>query len=192
MPSRIVTLTVNGAERELIARPSTTLLAALRETLGLMGAKRGCAQGGCGSCTVLLDGRPVVACLIPVVTVDGAAVETIEGQADGERLSDVQQAFVDGFATQCGFCTPGMIMSATALLDRNPDPTRQEVAEAVCGNVCRCTGYEPIITAVLTAAERRREAAAEPGTREPGTPETATPETATPETAMPETAGADR
>ncbi|MEV4805721.1 (2Fe-2S)-binding protein [Nonomuraea sp. NPDC049421] len=187
MPSRIVTLKVNGAERELIARPSTTLLSALRETLGLMGAKRGCAQGGCGSCTVLLDGRPVVACLIPVVTVDGAAVETIEGQADGERLSDVQQAFVDGFATQCGFCTPGMIMSATALLDRNPDPTRQEVAEAICGNVCRCTGYEPIITAVLTAAERRREATAEPGRPEPATPEPATAGPATPETA-----GADR
>ncbi|UBU10274.1 (2Fe-2S)-binding protein [Nonomuraea gerenzanensis] len=159
MPSTIVTLTLNGTERELIARPSTTLLDALRETFGLMGAKRGCGQGGCGSCTVLLDGRPVVSCLIPVVTVDGSAVETIEGLADGDRLTDVQQAFVDHFATQCGFCTPGMIMSATALLDREPDPTRQDVAEAICGNVCRCTGYEPIITAVLSAAARRRAAA---------------------------------
>ncbi|MEV4172774.1 (2Fe-2S)-binding protein [Nonomuraea sp. NPDC049709] len=162
MPSTIVTLKLNGTERELIARPSTTLLNALRETFGLMGAKRGCAQGGCGSCTVLLDGRPVVSCLVPVVTVDGSTVETIEGLADGDRLSDVQQAFVDLFATQCGFCTPGMIMSATALLDRNPDPSRQEVTEAICGNVCRCTGYEPIITAVLTAAERRRGAAPAP------------------------------
>jgi carbon-monoxide dehydrogenase small subunit len=167
MPSQIVTLTLNGAERELIARPSMTLLTALRETFGLMGAKRGCAQGGCGSCTVLLDGRPVVSCLVPVVTVDGSSVETIEGQADGERLSDVQQAFVDGFATQCGFCTPGMIMSATALLDRNPDPTRQDVIEAICGNVCRCTGYEPIINAVLDAARRRRQAASDSEEREP-------------------------
>lgn len=162
MPSTIVTLKLNGTERELIARPSTTLLNALRETFGLMGAKRGCAQGGCGSCTVLLDGRPVVSCLIPVMTVDGSAVETIEGLADGDRLDDVQQAFVDLFATQCGFCTPGMIMSATALLNRKPDPTSQEVTEAICGNVCRCTGYEPIIAAVLTAAERRRGAAPAP------------------------------
>ncbi|MFC4117833.1 (2Fe-2S)-binding protein [Nonomuraea zeae] len=162
MPSTIVTLKLNGTERELIARPSTTLLNALRETFGLMGAKRGCAQGGCGSCTVLLDGRPVVSCLIPVVTVDGSTVETIEGQADGDRLSAVQQAFVDHFATQCGFCTPGMIMSATALLDRTPNPTRQEVSEAICGNVCRCTGYEPIIAAVLAAAERGRDALPEP------------------------------
>ncbi|MEV6039359.1 (2Fe-2S)-binding protein [Nonomuraea sp. NPDC052116] len=158
MASTIVTLKVNGTERELIARPSTTLLSALRDTLGLMGAKRGCAQGGCGSCTVLLDGRPVVSCLIPVVTIDGSAVETIEGLAEGDRLGDVQQAFVDLFATQCGFCTPGMIMSATALLNRKPDPTRQDVTEAICGNVCRCTGYEPIIAAVLAAAQRRRSA----------------------------------
>jgi carbon-monoxide dehydrogenase small subunit len=157
MSSKIVTLELNGTERELIARPSTTLLEALRETFGLMGAKRGCAQGGCGTCTVLLDGRPVVACLIPVVTIDGSRVRTIEGLADGERLAEVQQAFVDHFATQCGFCTPGMIMSATALLDRNPDPTRQDVVEAICGNVCRCTGYEPIVTAILAAAERRRD-----------------------------------
>ncbi|MFI7131667.1 (2Fe-2S)-binding protein [Nonomuraea sp. NPDC050153] len=156
MSSTIVTLKVNGTERELIARPSTTLLSALRDTLGLMGAKRGCAQGGCGSCTVLLDGRPVVSCLIPVVTIDGSAVETIEGLAEGDRLGDVQQAFVDLFATQCGFCTPGMIMSATALLKRKPDPTRQDVTEAICGNVCRCTGYEPIIAAVLAAARHRR------------------------------------
>lgn len=157
MSSKIVTLELNGTERELIARPYTTLLEALRETFGLMGAKRGCAQGGCGTCTVLLDGRPVVACLIPVVTIDGSRVRTIEDLADGERLTEVQQAFVDHFATQCGFCTPGMIMSATALLDRNPDPTRQDVVEAICGNVCRCTGYEPIVTAILAAAERRRD-----------------------------------
>ena len=153
---KIVNLRVNGVGQAFIARPGTTLLLALREQLGLTGAKRGCAQGACGSCTVLLDGQPVVSCLVPAVTVDGAEVATIEGLADGQVLSDVQQAFLDGFATQCGFCTPGMIMSAEALLDRNPDPTRDEVNEAISGNVCRCTGYEPIVSAILDAAARRR------------------------------------
>ncbi|MBM2620785.1 (2Fe-2S)-binding protein [Actinoplanes sp. LDG1-06] len=153
---KIVNLKVNGVGRTFIARPETTLLLALREQLGLTGAKRGCAQGACGSCTVLLDGQPVVSCLVPAVTVDGSDVATVEGLADGRKLSDVQQAFLDGFATQCGFCTPGMIMSAEALLDRNPNPTRDEVNEAISGNVCRCTGYEPIVSAILDAAERRR------------------------------------
>ena len=156
---RIVNLKVNGVGQTFLARPETTLLLALRDQLGLTGAKRGCAQGACGSCTVLLDGEPVVSCLVPAVTVDGADVATVEGLADGEKLSDVQQAFLDGFATQCGFCTPGMIMSAEALLDRNPNPTRDEVNEAISGNVCRCTGYEPIVSAILDAAERRREGA---------------------------------
>ncbi|MDG4825322.1 (2Fe-2S)-binding protein [Asanoa sp. WMMD1127] len=156
MPVRIVNLKVNGVEQALMVKPDTTLLLALRERLGLTGAKRGCAQGACGSCTVLLDGAPVVSCLVPAVTVDGADVATVEGLADGPRLSDVQQAFLDGFATQCGFCTPGMIMSAEALLARNPDPTRDEVNEAISGNVCRCTGYAPIVDAILDAAQRRR------------------------------------
>ncbi|WP_240670383.1 (2Fe-2S)-binding protein [Actinoplanes solisilvae] len=156
---RIVNLKVNGVGQAFLARPETTLLLALREQLGLTGAKRGCAQGACGSCTVLLDGEPVVSCLVPAATVDGADIATVEGLADGEKLSDVQQAFLDGFATQCGFCTPGMIMSAEALLDRNPNPTRDEVNEAISGNVCRCTGYEPIVSAILDAAERRREGA---------------------------------
>ena len=153
---KIVNLKVNGADRAFLAQPGTTLLLALREQLGLMGAKRGCAQGACGSCTVLLDGAPVVSCLVPVATVDGADIATVEGLADGPVLSDVQQAFLDGFATQCGFCTPGMIMSAEALLARNPSPTRDAVNEAISGNVCRCTGYEPIVSAILDAAERRR------------------------------------
>jgi aerobic carbon-monoxide dehydrogenase small subunit len=158
VPSQIVTLTVNGSPRELIARPSTTLLHALRENLGLTGTKRGCAQGACGSCAVLLDGEPVVSCLVPVVTVDGAEVTTVEGlaRADG-GLSPLQQAFVDNFAQQCGFCTPGMLMSSCALLRRNPAPTRDEVNEGLSGNVCRCTGYEPIVAAVLDAAERTAE-----------------------------------
>jgi aerobic carbon-monoxide dehydrogenase small subunit len=156
MSIRIVTLHVNGVDRSFMAKPETTLLLALREQLGLTGAKRGCAQGACGSCTVLLDGAPVVSCLVPAATIDGAEVATVEGLADGPRLSDVQQAFLDGFATQCGFCTPGMIMSAEALLSRNPDPTAAEVNEAISGNVCRCTGYEPIVSAILDAARRRR------------------------------------
>ncbi|MEU5988098.1 (2Fe-2S)-binding protein [Spirillospora sp. NPDC047418] len=156
MTVKIVNLKVNGVDKALMAEPGTTLLLALREHLGLMGAKRGCAQGACGSCTVLLDGNPVVSCLVPVATVDGAEVGTVEGLADGQKLSDVQQAFVDGFATQCGFCTPGMIMSAEALLDRNPDPTDDEIGEAISGNVCRCTGYEPIVSAIRDAAAARR------------------------------------
>ncbi|MFI5894554.1 (2Fe-2S)-binding protein [Actinoplanes sp. NPDC051513] len=156
MSVRIVSLKVNGVDKAFMAKPETTLLLALREQLGLMGAKRGCAQGACGSCTVLLDGAPVVSCLVPVVTVAGGDVGTVEGLADGPRLSDVQQAFLDGFATQCGFCTPGMIMSAVALLARNPSPSRDEISEAISGNVCRCTGYEPIVSAILDAAERRR------------------------------------
>ncbi|MDN5852280.1 MAG: (2Fe-2S)-binding protein [Actinomycetia bacterium] len=163
MASQIVTLTVNGAEKEFIAQPSTTLLMALRDSLRLTAAKRGCAQGACGSCTVLLDGEPVVSCVVPVVTVDGATVETLEGRAPDGELDSVQQAFVDGFATQCGFCTSGMIMSAEALLTRNADPTRDEVVEAISGNVCRCTGYEPIVRAILNAAGRKRQHAdAEP------------------------------
>jgi aerobic carbon-monoxide dehydrogenase small subunit len=159
MASRIVSLDVNDRRRELIARPGTTLLAALRDSLGLTAAKRGCAQGACGSCTVLLDDQAVPSCLVPVETVDGATVRTLEGvaAADGE-LDEVQSAFVDGFATQCGFCTAGMIMSAQALLAENPDPSRDDVVEAISGNVCRCTGYEPIIAAILDAAQRRRRA----------------------------------
>ncbi|MEV0715558.1 (2Fe-2S)-binding protein [Asanoa sp. NPDC050611] len=156
MTVKIVNLKVNGVDQAFMAKPATTLLLALREQLGLTGAKRGCAQGACGSCTVLVDGAPVVSCLVPAATVDGADVATVEGLADGQQLSDVQQAFLDGFATQCGFCTPGMIMSAEALLARNPDPTVDDVNEAISGNVCRCTGYAPIVSAILDAAQRRR------------------------------------
>jgi carbon-monoxide dehydrogenase small subunit len=158
MASRVVNLEVNERPREFLAAPGTSLLGSLRDTLGLTAAKRGCAQGGCGTCTVLLDGRPVMACLVAVETVDGARVTTLEGVARGDVLDEVQAAFLDGFATQCGFCTPGMIMAAEALLHRNPDPTREDVVEAISGNVCRCTGYGPIIAAILDAAARRRSA----------------------------------
>lgn len=158
MPSKIVTLRVNDREEEFLARPGATLLGALRDTLGLTAAKRGCAQGACGSCNVLVDGNPVPSCLVPVETVDGADVQTLEGVAPTGDLDEVQQAFLDDFATQCGFCTSGMIMTAEALLAANPDPTRAEVVEAISGNVCRCTGYEPIVNAILDAASRRRSA----------------------------------
>jgi carbon-monoxide dehydrogenase small subunit len=167
MPSRVIELVVNDEPREFLAKPGTTLLTALRETLQLTAAKRGCAQGACGTCTVLLDGEPVMSCLVPVETIDGATVQTLEGVARPERsggeasgrdtsdLDEVQAAFLEGFATQCGFCTSGMIMAAQALLAGNPDPTRDDVVRAISGNVCRCTGYEMIINAILDAAARR-------------------------------------
>jgi carbon-monoxide dehydrogenase small subunit len=167
MRSRVIELTVNDEPREFLAPPGTTLLSALRERLGLTAAKRGCAQGTCGTCTVLLDGDPVMSCLVPVETIDGATVRTLEGVTRPERsggeasgrdrseLDEVQAAFLEGFATQCGFCTSGMIMAAEALLATNPEPTRDDVVRAISGNVCRCTGYESIINAVLDAATRR-------------------------------------
>ncbi len=156
MPSTVIELVVNDEPREFLAAPGATLLSAVRETLGLTAAKRGCAQGTCGTCTVLLDGEPVMACLVPVETVNGASVTTLEGVArdDGE-LDEVQAAFLEGFATQCGFCTSGMIMAAEGLLAVNPAPSREDVVRAISGNVCRCTGYEAIIGAILDAAERR-------------------------------------
>jgi carbon-monoxide dehydrogenase small subunit len=153
----VVELVVNGEPTEFIAPPGMTLLSSLREALGLMAAKRGCAQGACGTCTVLLDGEPVMSCLVPVETVDGARVDTLEGvQAADGSLDEVQASFLENFATQCGFCTSGMIMTAQALLASNPSPTRADVVRAISGNVCRCTGYELIIEAILDAAARRR------------------------------------
>lgn len=156
MPSRVVTLTVNGEQREFLAQPGMNLLTALRERLGLTAAKQGCAQGTCGTCTVVLDGKAVFACLVPVETIDGAQVETLEGLATNGSLDPIQEAFIDGFATQCGFCTSGMIMAAKALLAENPEPTRADVIRAISGNVCRCTGYGAIIDAILDAAARAR------------------------------------
>jgi carbon-monoxide dehydrogenase small subunit len=150
--STIVTLTVNNQEAEFLAKPGTTLLTALREHLGLHAAKRGCAQGTCGSCIVVVDDRAVPSCLVPVVTIDGSRVRTLEGLATGADLSPLQEAFVAGFATQCGVCASGMLMSATALLAENPAPTRLDVVRAISGNVCRCTGYEAMIDAILNAA----------------------------------------
>jgi carbon-monoxide dehydrogenase small subunit len=160
MASRVMELDVNGVPVEMLVAPGTTLLAALREQLGLTAAKRGCNVGTCGSCTVLLDGEPVPSCLVLVETVSGSSVETLEGVAAGDgSLDEVQTAFLEGFATQCGYCTSGMIMAAEGLLRRNPDPSREEVVSAISGNVCRCTGYQTIIAAILQAAADRRAAA---------------------------------
>jgi len=156
MPRVPVTFTVNGAEQAEFVEPGTVLIDILRDKLGLTGAKLGCAQGTCGACSVMVDGRLKLACLIPAERLSGAAVETIEGVDLGGRLHPIQRAFADGFAAQCGFCTSGMILAAKALLDRNPDPDRRAVIEAISGNICRCTGYEPIIAAVLVAAAEMR------------------------------------
>ncbi len=159
MPSSIVTLRVNGREQEFLTRPGTTLLDALRDSLGLTASKKGCAQGTCGTCTVLLDSKPVFACLVPVETVGERKVETLEGLAQGEALHALQESFIENFATQCGFCSSGMIMAAKGLLSSNPNPSRADVVRAISGNVCRCTGYEAIIDAVLAAAAKMKKAA---------------------------------
>jgi carbon-monoxide dehydrogenase small subunit len=153
MPSSVIELQLNGEPVEFLAQPGTTLLSALRDTLGLTAAKRGCGQGTCGTCTCHVDGDAVMSCLVPVETINGSTVKTLEGTTPPDGLSPLQQAFLDGFATQCGFCTPGMIMAAEALLAENPNPTRDDVVRAISGNVCRCTGYESIINAILAAAE---------------------------------------
>jgi carbon-monoxide dehydrogenase small subunit len=159
MPSSVVTLKVNGRAQEFLARPGTTLLDALRDTLSLTAAKKGCAQGTCGTCTVLLDSKPVFACLIPVETIGDCKVETLEGLADGETLHALQESFIENFATQCGFCSSGMIMAAKGLLSSNANPSRADVVRAISGNVCRCTGYESIIDAVLAAAAKMKKSA---------------------------------
>jgi carbon-monoxide dehydrogenase small subunit len=154
MKRSVVSLTVNGTETDLLVQPSATLLDALRENQGLTGTRRGCDQGTCGTCTVLVDGKAMFACLIPVLTIEGASVQTIEGLTPAQGLHPIQEAFVDGFATQCGFCTSGMIMATAALLAENPTPTREDAIRAISGNVCRCTGYEAIIDAIMDAAAR--------------------------------------
>ena len=151
---REITFSVNGERICIQVEANWTLLRVLREELALTGTKSGCERGECGACTVIIDGRPVNSCMILAVEVDGCDIMTIEGEARDGKLSALQQAFIDHGAIQCGFCTAGMVMSARALLMRNPRPTEEEVTEAVCGNLCRCTGYKPIVTAVLDAADR--------------------------------------
>src|SRR5437764_1564093 len=164
-----VGLTLNGAEQNEFVESGATLLAVLRDKLGFTGTKNGCNQGGCGACTVLIDGEPRLACLTLAERCRGKSIETIEGVAKDGEFHPLQQAFIEGFAAQCGFCTPGMILAGKALIERNPVPTRDEVIDAISCNICRCTGYEPIINAILTAAQvMRGEATALRGPAPPG------------------------
>jgi carbon-monoxide dehydrogenase small subunit len=153
-------VTVNGVERELTSPPLETLLHALREELGITSPKAGCQQGGCGACTVLVDGEPRRSCLTPLVAVEGATVTTVEALGEPGRLSPVQAAFYEQYGLQCGFCTPGFVLATTALLARNPRPSRDEILADLSGHVCRCTGYVKIVAAVEAAAGGEVSAAA--------------------------------
>jgi len=153
---RIITLTVNGLRYELAVEPRRTLAELLRYDLGLTGTKIGCSIGDCGACTVLLDGVPTFSCLTLAVEAEGREVLTIEGLADGLRLHPLQEAFVEVGAIQCGFCTPGMVLTALALLRGNPHPTEAEIRRALSGNLCRCTGYQKIVEAVKEGSNKMR------------------------------------
>jgi aerobic-type carbon monoxide dehydrogenase small subunit (CoxS/CutS family) len=155
---KMLELTVNGEHYEVLVEPKTLLVDVLRDQLGLKGAKRGCDSGSCGACTVLLNGKPVHSCSILALQANGGEILTIEGLADGPNLHPIQEAFLDHWALQCGFCTPGQIIAAKALLDENPNPTEEEVKIAMNGHICRCTGYNMITEAILDAAKRLQEA----------------------------------
>ena len=154
MPKQLINLTVNGHPYEVAVEPHWTLLETVREQLALTGSKEGCGTGDCGACSMIVDGRLITSCLMLAPEADGAEVTTIEWLAPNGDLHPVQQAFIDTGGVQCGFCTPGMIMAAKALLDRNHHPTLEEVREGLAGNLCRCTGYTKIYEAVMTAAQR--------------------------------------
>jgi carbon-monoxide dehydrogenase small subunit len=153
-----VKLTINTKTRNVEVEPWHTLLHVLRENFGLTGTKKGCDSGQCGACTVLLNGIPILSCTTLAVRCEGQEIMTIEGLARGDELHPLQQAFIDHFGVQCGFCTPGMILNAKALLDNNPNPTEEEVRATLTGNMCRCTGYVKPVEAILAAAERMRKA----------------------------------
>lgn len=158
MPGKVVVRTViNGEEREILVDPRQTLLEVLREDLNLTGTKEGCGNGNCGACSVIVDGRVANACLILAVQAEGMRIETVEGLARGVELHPLQRVFLEEAALQCGICTPGFLMAAKALLDANPDPSEAEVRHYLAGNLCRCTGYDKIVRAVLKAAEVMRE-----------------------------------
>lgn len=148
----VVRFTLNGDPVEVGVRDSETLVQTLRERFGLTGTKQGCDLGDCGACTVLFDGEPVLSCLVPAADAEGHSVLTIEGLSNGEVLHPLQKAFLDEGAVQCGYCTPGMILTAKSLLDNNPEPTEPEIRRALSGNLCRCTGYSKIVGAVQKAA----------------------------------------
>ena len=152
MVTHTISLIINGTEEQLQVPSNMTLLHALRDKLGFTGTKNGCEAGECGACAVLVDGEPMNSCLVLAVELDGREITTVEGLAEDGKLTPLQQAFADLNAVQCGYCTPGMLMSATALLKRNPHPSQVDIQGALIGNLCRCTGYQRIIDAVLKAS----------------------------------------
>jgi aerobic-type carbon monoxide dehydrogenase small subunit (CoxS/CutS family) len=151
-----LSLTVNGINYAINVEPNRLLVDVLRDVLGLTGTKKSCSEGECGACTVIMDGKPVASCLVLAVDADKKTITTIEGLAEGENLHPLQVSFVRNGGIQCGYCTPGMIMSSKALLDENPDPTTREVRTAISGNLCRCTGYQQIVDSVMAAAKAMR------------------------------------
>jgi carbon-monoxide dehydrogenase small subunit len=154
MTNHAISLIVNGQKEKLLVPSNMTLLHALRDVLGFTGTKNGCEAGECGACTVLVDHEPVNSCLVLAVELDGREITTIEGLAKNGKLTPLQEQFAALNAVQCGYCTPGVLMAATALLDRNPNPNEKEIQEALVGNLCRCTGYQRIIDAVMAAAQQ--------------------------------------
>ncbi len=148
-----INLTINGDSYDVLVEPRKTLLSVLRDTIGLTGAKESCSTGDCGACTVLLDGKPVTSCLVLAISTNGKEITTIEGLASEGELHPVQKAFVEKGAIQCGYCTPGMVLTAKTLLDENPNPTEEEIRRYLAGNLCRCTGYNKIVDAVIYAAQ---------------------------------------
>ncbi|MGA2027304.1 MAG: (2Fe-2S)-binding protein [Syntrophobacteraceae bacterium] len=156
---QVMSFKINGMIFEEEIDHRRTLLEVLRENFGLLGTHKGCDEGQCGACTVLVDGKAVNSCLVLAASAQGKEITTIEGLAQGDKLHPIQEEFINAGAIQCGFCTPGMILTAKALLDKNPDPTENEIRNGLCGNLCRCTGYFQIIEAVSKAAERMRKEA---------------------------------
>ena len=163
MASVVVSFELGGRPVEVLVSPLATLQAVLRTQLGRTSVKDGCRQGGCGSCTVLVDGEPMLSCLLPVQDVEGRSVTTLESLTPAQGLSPIERAYLDANGFQCGYCTPGMEMLTKALLEHNPAPTRDEIVDALAGNVCRCTGYEPVIRAVEAAAVAGQATAGEAG-----------------------------
>jgi aerobic-type carbon monoxide dehydrogenase small subunit (CoxS/CutS family) len=154
MKQEAILLKVNGTDYRLNIEARRTLLEVLRENLGLTGTKKSCNEGNCGACTVLMDGRPVASCLVLAIDAQGKEILTIEGLSEGEKLHPIQEAFLKHGGIQCGFCTPGMVMSAKALLDENSEPTTTEIRKAISGNLCRCTGYQHIVDSIMAASKK--------------------------------------
>jgi len=155
LKKQVIKLSVNGEPYEVAIHPHRTLLEVLREEIMLTGSKEGCGMGACGACTVLVDGEAVLACLTLALSVEGKDIRTVEGLAEGQELSPLQKAFVEHGAIQCGFCTPGMLMSSTALLSKNPHPDEYEIEKSISGNLCRCTGYVKIVEAISAVAQKK-------------------------------------